>query len=336
MNWSNLSLVSSDDIVFSATNSASALVCLMAAILVFTLKLYKRVVYRLALYQVLSALAIASVELSQMFMVNYKDDPPLYERVCVAIGCLSLYTLWMKLLFTMWVSFHLFSLAVLGKNLKNLEVLYVVTSLLVPSTIAIVPLITHSYGFSNIDGCFIPAYSDKLNGTFIMKAAIERFSLVEGPALLILLASSFVMIVMVIKLSHRFCRGRKYGKYEEITDFYRVQWAALKQLLPLAAFPVLFFIFIIPFSVFDVYYTFITPTPDYGLVLIAYLSTSLWTMSSGVTLLIHITIVRLPPFCRALSARTDINNSLGSVTAIHTPVKCNEMESSTTQAQVLD
>ncbi|KAL5509126.1 hypothetical protein EMCRGX_G004428 [Ephydatia muelleri] len=333
MNYS--SSFSSDDVLFSATNSISVLVCLLAAILVFTLKLYKRVVYRLALYQVLAALAIALVELSQIFMVSYRNEdfPPLYaEGACVAIACLGLYTLWVKLFFTTWVSFHLFCLAVLGKNMKKLELLYVVTSLLVPFTIAVVPLITHSYGFSKIDGCSIPAYSAN-NTLWLRIAAIERFSLLEGPALCILLASSSAMIVMVIKLGHNFCRRRKYEKYEEISDHYRVHWTALKQLLPLAAFPLLFFIFIIP---------------DKGLVLVAYLSTSLWSMSSGVTLLIHITVVRLPPYCRASKSRTGINHSLystaqtvtrGSIpqTATHTTVghiTCDEMESSTTQVHM--
>ena len=335
----------SDGIIFSAANSASVLTCVLAAILVFTLNLYKRVVYRLALYQVLAACAIALVELSQLFMVNYKDDPLVYERVCVAIGFLGLYTLWVKLFFTTWVSFHLFCLAVLGKNMKKLELLYVVTSLLVPSTIAVVPLITHSYGFSKIDGCSIPAYKHSANSTLWLRiAVIERFSLLEGPALCILLASSSAMIVMVIKLCHNFSRGRKYDNFHEMSDRSHIRWTALKQLLPLAAFPLLFFIFIIPFSIFDVYYSFITPTPDNGLVLVAYLSTSLWSMSSGVTLLIHITVVRLLPYCRALrgldmNAHAVIISAPGSAQTdpcIIKPTMYNEIESTTTQIQIPD
>ena len=92
----------------------------------------------------------------------------------------------------------------------------------------------------------------------------------------ILLASSSAMIVMVIMLCHNFCRGRlTYEKYHEMSDRSHIRWTALKQLLPLAAFPLLFFVFIIPFSIFDVYCSFITPTPDNGLVLVAYLSTSI-------------------------------------------------------------
>ena len=56
----------------------------------------------------------------------------------------------------MWVTFHVFYFAVLHKNLKKLEVLYVVTSLFVPVVIAAVPLLTGTYGQDpNIGSCWI-------------------------------------------------------------------------------------------------------------------------------------------------------------------------------------
>ena len=94
------------------------------------------------------------------------------------------------------------------KNMKKLELLYVMHYLYL-LLVAVVPQITHSYGFSKIDGCSIPAYKQSANSTLWLRiAVIERFSLLEGPALCILLASSSAMIVMVIKLCHNFCRGR--------------------------------------------------------------------------------------------------------------------------------
>ena len=144
--------------VHAGTNGVSVLVCLLAAILVHRLKLYTKLVYRLALYQVLSALGMSSVSIMEVMFINYDDSPNIYGRICKAIGFLLVYTEWIKLLFTMWVTFHLFCFAVLYKNLKKLEVLYVVTSLLVPAVIAIVPLVTQAYGISS-DGdiCYIYA-----------------------------------------------------------------------------------------------------------------------------------------------------------------------------------
>ena len=175
--------------VLAVANGVSVLVCLLAAILLCCLKLYRKLVYRLALYQVLSAMAMASVGAMQVVFINYDESPNMYGRVCTALGYLWLYTEWTKLLFTMWVTFHLFCFAVLHKNLKKLEVLYVVTSLLVPALIAIVPLVTHTYGLSpGSNTCYI-------SNTRV--GFVERLSLWDGPAMLMLIAASTAMVVMV-------------------------------------------------------------------------------------------------------------------------------------------
>ena len=69
--------------VFAVTNGVSVLVCLLAAILVLRLKLCKILVYRLALYQVLSALVMASVETMQVVFINYEQSPKIYGRICI-------------------------------------------------------------------------------------------------------------------------------------------------------------------------------------------------------------------------------------------------------------
>ena len=270
--------------IFAATNGVSVLVCLLAAALVLYLKLYKKLVYRLALYQVLSALVLASVGVMQVMFINYDDSPNIYDRICIAIGFLLLYTEWMKLLFTMWVTFHLFCFAVLHKNLKKLEVLYVVTSILVPALIAAVPLITHTYGLSGDDICYIYANTSV--------AFIERLALWDGPAMLMLITASTAMVVMVIKLaSHVY---RRYT-YEPITDGDQFT-EAIKQLLPLATFPMLFFIFEIPVFIFHIYTTQHS-TPNEGMFIADVVCFSLWSMASGATLIIHISVTQIHVIC---------------------------------------
>ena len=149
------------DIDFTALNFVSVCVCTLAAILVFVLKLHRKVVYRLSLYQVLASLAFSAIEGFQIISAQHNEIWE-FDRACTAIGLLALFFRWVKLLFPMWVTFHLFCFAVLHKNLKKLEVLYVVTSLLVPAVIACVPLITHTYGLG-IDGSYCYIY-----GIFLM------------------------------------------------------------------------------------------------------------------------------------------------------------------------
>ena len=263
-----------EGIIYTVLNVAAILVCLLAAILVFVLKLHKKVVYRLALYQVLAALFMAIVNIFETVpFIQYKANT-LYRLLCITAGWFGVYSEWIKLLFTIWVTFHLFCFAVLHKNLKKLEVLYVVTSLLIPAVIASVPLITHSYGLNSFGNCYLYATNDTHH-----IALIEVFALWDGPAMVILLAASTAMLVVLIKLAHRACWR---FKYEEITDGDQY-WKALKQLLPLAAFPIVFFVFIVPVFIFDI-------TSNDAVEIAASVFIPLWSVASGVTLLVHISV----------------------------------------------
>ena len=304
----------SSKIVFCVLNFVSVLVCVLAAILVFGLKLYRKIVYRLSLYQVLAALGFSTVETLQIVFVNYDQLSEVYRRLCTAIGLLEVYAEWVKLLFTAWVTFHLFCFVVLHKSLKKLEVLYVVTSLIIPAVIAAVPLITQSYRTEPL-GCYI---SDG-NGTD-SAADVELFVLWNVPALIVLFAASIAMAVVVIKLGSKVHHRIKKIK-EPITrgDQY---WKALKQLLPLAAFPVLFFIFEVPVLVFDIYIAegFVG---NEGVTLTASVFIALWSMASGMTLIVHIFVARL--YCSSrihLRWYTDIQGIRGNYSSCdHTTEK---------------
>ena len=276
------------DIVFTIVNGVAVLVCLLAAVLVFRLRLHKKIVYRLALYQVLSSLLFATVETMQIIFINYDTNPGSYRKACAAVGLFVMYTRWMKLLFTMWVTFHIFCFGLLRKNIDKLEVLYVVTSLLVPAMIAIVPLTTKTYlpydnSGSNsaifISDCYI--YSMDKNVELI-----ERFTLWDGPALVILLATSIGMVVMMITIVRLLYRKVQYDTTSDGADNY---WKALKELLPLAAFPILFFIFKLPELVYDIYES-VRSKPNEPFLAVNLLFISLWSLASGMTLIIHLSV----------------------------------------------
>ena len=271
-------------IVISATNSISVVVCLLATFMVCALKLYRKVVYRLALYQVLASLAFAINLVLDIVFINYDDDSDVYNGLCTAIGWLVQFSVLMKVLFAMWVAFHLFCFGVLHKNLRKLEVLYVVSSLLVPAIVAMVPLATRTYGINSLGDCWI-AVTNRSSPDIV---TIERFSLWMGPAMAILFVSSAAMIVLVIKLTHRVLRQ---FKREPITDNDQF-WKALKQLLPLAAFPIFLCVFLIP-SFFFYLYLAVNPSAETeALSLATAVSFSLWSLSSGVALIVHVCMAR--------------------------------------------
>eukprot|EP00731_Ephydatia_muelleri_P010176 Em0005g762a len=287
------------DITFIITVCGSVLSCLAAAILVFVLKLYRRVVYRLALYQVLASLAFAIVEVLQAVLIDKFYSP----ASCAAIGWLTLYAQWMKLLFTAWVTLHIFCFGVFRKTLK-LEVLYVATSLIVPAVIASVPLVTSTYGPMRVTRtsslCYIFGNETK------DIAAVERLVLWDVPALITLFAASIAMISMVLKLTNKVCRSRlKYTSLDEGDQFSK----ALRHLIPLAAFPILFFVFIIPQLALNIFLA-ITTTPSRELFFVALTFISLWSLASGVTLIVHITIAKCFPKMRKQKRNTAENISL--------------------------
>ena len=228
----------------------------------------------------LSSLAFATVEGLQIIFIHHHEKGAT-DSLCTAFGWLVVYTQSAKVLFTMWVTFHLFCFTVFYKNLYKLEVLYVVTSLVVPAVIACVPLVTRSYALNASGRCYIFTLNDTDH-----IAIIERFVLWDGPAIAILVTASAAAVIMVKSLACRLCLeyelNRGGGQF----------WTALKQLLPLIAFPILFFAFMMPVFILDIYLAKSTLLANTLLTLSVRVFIVLWSMSSGVTLIIHILVVR--------------------------------------------
>ena len=49
----------------------------------------------MALYQVLSAIPMAFIQIMQVVFINYEKSPNIYRHVCTAIGFLEQYTICM-------------------------------------------------------------------------------------------------------------------------------------------------------------------------------------------------------------------------------------------------
>ena len=87
-------LVYTAGIVYTTLNIVAVIVCTLAAILVFIIKMCNKLVYRLALYQVVAALFLAVMDiLETTIFINYDENSKLYDQLCKAIGLLGMYTL---------------------------------------------------------------------------------------------------------------------------------------------------------------------------------------------------------------------------------------------------
>ena len=129
--------------IAGSSGAVSGVTCLVALCWLFYLKLYKQFIYRLAAYQVVASLFHALLLESQFTFLEYNDSK--YPS-CVAVGYLFKIAGWIMACFGCWITFHLFCFAVLLKNMKKLEPLYVISSILFSIVISSIPLITKSYG----------------------------------------------------------------------------------------------------------------------------------------------------------------------------------------------
>ena len=122
-----------------------------------------------------------------------------------------------KLMFTVWISIHLFALAVFHKNLQRLERLYVVSSLLIPLAVTIVLLginLTPCHGYR----------------TYLREEII--FIIIFA----VLVIVSLPMVVMGTILSHRACRRRN----ALLSEYEKQHKKVLREMLPLLLYPIFF------------------------------------------------------------------------------------------------
>ena len=208
-------------------SAVSLLPSLATVIFVCVLKLHKTLVYRLALYQVLSAMEFSVVWITaaapqlrqaykiESFTYNVSYLNGSYHLVnvshfsldvkpapaVVVFEALLLGSAFIKLIFTFWIVIHLFALAVFHKNLQRLEPLYVVSSLLVPLVV-----------------------TATLLGVNLTPSSLqEACGLIENTVYIIIFAVLVLISVLIVGmgtiLCHRACRRRSLAlsEYDKTT-----------------------------------------------------------------------------------------------------------------------
>lgn len=226
-------------IVYASTGLVSIIVSLTAVLLVLCLRLYPRFVYRLVLYQELSSILLSLTQCIGLLQLSAADKAG-YDRdaVCSANGFLLQYALWAKLMFTLWLVFHLFYLGVFLKNCQRLELLYIFSSIIFPLIPAVIPLATKSYG---IDGarCWIDDRDSDCH--VFVKELAEIYTLWYGPAIISLLLANSAIVLLLLIMRHR-----AYNEVDpELTPLVRKNKQALRQMLPLVFYPLLFLVLMV-------------------------------------------------------------------------------------------
>lgn len=278
-------------IAMTSTASISVFMCVITITLVFVYKLHKHFTYRLASYQVFSSMCFSGSLIVQISLINNNfNDTPL----CETLGFFVEYFMWVKLLFTMSLVFHFFVLAIYLKNLHKFEVIYFVISVTLPLFYVWIPFVRQTYGQAGA-WCWIKDWKGDCATLNHNRGIIEQFVLWYGPLYASLTASVIIAIYVGITLARRAYRNRLTTSeagpllHTTIQAENTHNQAALKQLIPLLAYPVIFYILtLVP--VINRIYDVVSKQVNFTLAIAHAISIGSWGFFSSWALLLHIAI----------------------------------------------
>ena len=288
-------------IPMGAVGILSVIVCSVAVIMVVVLKLYKYAVHRLAMYQVMAALFHSLICVFELvsFTKDCDNINTTGTALCEAAGFLLEYGLWVKLMFTLCLTFHLFCFSVLHKNFQRFDIAHILISVFGPFLFVWIPFINDTYGQAGA-WCWIKNWqNNNPDNNSVEAGEIYRYVLLYGPAIISLLMANIAVIVIIIVLVHRAygcCNNyRLNNSINEsaplITSENLRNKKVLKEVLPLVVYPILSFLLYIPAFINRLVGSITNCVNFYSFILSA-ISLPALGMFAGLTLIIHIIVLQ--------------------------------------------
>ena len=264
----NSSEVTEVSAVFGAGGMAAVVVSTVALALLVFFKLYKTFSERLVLYLLLSAMFFSMVFSAMSFTGAVVDLREHLQTLCKALGFLFQYSMWLLLLFTIFIVFHLAALIFFYKPLHKCEAFFVLFSLIFPLLFSWVPFLHDLYGFSGVD-CWIKIKnisSAPAECSVYEEGLIEVFVLWYGPFCFFLIVNAVLTTAMIVVLCYRAFRKQPQinnclqnsvlinniesegncVRFQHLADDLHVNTEAskyknaLKSTLPLLAYPIIY------------------------------------------------------------------------------------------------
>ncbi len=274
-------------LVTGVTAVGSVLCCTIAVFMVIGLGLYKRFTYRLASYQVLGSLFWSLSCILVLVQLDYHPNSEPSRVGCYAVAFLIYYSMWVKLLFTLWLMFHLFCYVVLLKNLKKLEWLYITSSVLFPLVCIVwIPFIHHNYGISGAF-CSIRIWKGNCATEKYPEGIAETFALFYAPAIVSLALNALAIVIMVVVMVQRAYRNRHPKREPLVAEQNKANRKVLKQLLPLLAYPIIYFTLVL-FPVINRLYDSFGNTTEFGLMVTEGTTFAIMGCFAALALMVHV------------------------------------------------
>ena len=289
-------------ISMSSVGAAAIVVCLVALIMALKFKIHKFFIHRLAIYQVLSASLYSIVCVMEVIFINYQYDT--YHILCIIEGFMLEYTLWIKLMFTFCLTFHLFCLSVFHAMFARLEVFYVLTSVFGPLLFIWIPFVSINgskitYGLAGA-WCWIQNWKNNNASTNLVQGEVEQYALLYGPALsCLMLCGVAVLVIAVVLICQAYnckcCHGNDDDELQPLlgNNDPKRKRKILKEILPLIIYPILSFMFYIP-AFTNRLIGSKDKEPDVTSFMWSAISLPLVGLLAGVSLIVHIFILKFP------------------------------------------
>ena len=216
--------------------AVSALACALSIGLFVYRRLYHRFIERLVVYLLILSLLYSFSGVFQWVAIFYNSMNGDALRGCKAVGFLTQYSSCAVLLFLFALSLLLFASIVLQQDWSGYkwEVTTFLISLFTPALFSWIPFVHDHYGLSGA-WCWISAH----NATCGLSNAglYEQVALWYVPQTLLMLIATSLIVVIVLNLTEVCC-----FKVKDIKVPREVYQKALKKLLPLLAYPIVFFV----------------------------------------------------------------------------------------------
>ena len=284
----------------STVGVAAIIVCLIAIAMAVYFKLFGVFFHRLAIYQVLAAMLYSVVCVLQVVFINYDKKPSVYHPICVIEGFMLEYTMWIKLMFTFCLTFHLFFYLTCTRcrerfnNFNRIEKIYILVSMLGPLLFIWIPFVSINssgiiYGLAGA-WCWIQNWRNDTASDNLPQGEYEQYFLLYGPAIICLLLSGVavvVIIVAIIRQAYNCC-----GFEDSCSNWEQIERKKmLKVILPLVSYPILSLLFYIPAFINRLIGS-ISESPNFTSFMWSAISLPLVGLLAGISLIIHIIILK--------------------------------------------
>ena len=223
----------------TVTASIAILACSLAITIITSLKLYRKFVYRLVLYLMLSSLVTAITFITGIAPVHHDNNGVVVrkgmEGFCKAAGFIDQYMYWVFILVICWIIMYLLMLAVLktAARTHKFEVCIIVFILVFPITFNWVPFIQDRYGLAG-PWCWIKLTKRHCHVGHTV-GLVDQFTLYYGPGAILAIFAFVSFIIILIAL----CKGAS-SRENSHSQQALVHQRAIREALPLLVYPIIF------------------------------------------------------------------------------------------------